>query len=1258
MPTSSPGPRVRSLAIALLITGVLLASFLGTAPAAVAQSPNYISGDACAGGPNPKWQSGDTWIMYGNVTVSGGCTLTIEPGAIVMGDPGVHLYITGSLVAGGTSGTPTQFKDNQTAGVPWAGIQFNAGSSGSVTWSTFDRVLVAVTAISSAPGISNNTIVQAVAGVRLDTSSSLVTNNRIDGQRAGAFGVVAASSNAKILGNTINGTSIGVQGGTSGSLVISGNTFTNLSGAFALGIYVSNLASVTIAKNTFDGALGSLGTPGAAGGSAVAVLVNGTADATITGNSISRFHGGRGGAGANSAIGVAGAGGNGGGAGGIAVGAGSSVLIQSNTVDEIVAGAGGNGGSSASLGNGGAGGRGGDALGIEVFSAAVSTSYLTNSVANVTGGDGGDGGAPAGPAFANGAGGAGGNAYAFFTLLGLNPGLSENSVQYLRGGRGGNSTASLAEPGNGGAGGEADGIISFVDGAAVAHANVVSKVVGGTGGNGVTNGGAGGNATGLLSLGDAISYNSTTISFSQVSSITGGDGGIGGTLSGDGGAAGGIVALHVDPALASNKISNLIGGAGGLAFQLTNQASTGGLASGVAFITTQSASSAGDGVQSVTRGAPGTGHTPAPSYGVGYYMIGDSSSTTRASVTNATIRTTSDYDFYVDNYTDATTLNTPFAASKVTIMSAGNLTVKNFLNVTVLWPNGFTPIWGSRVAVRDNGVEFYNRTAPFGAANWIVVTNRRYVDNRTPVWNTTQVTASYQTYAFANNDRFVNLTQSQTQNFTMVDTTPPSSSALALSPWTNTSTFPVGFFATDGFGVGLKNITLWYRFNRTTWVRYGATTLTILGFGQFSFTAPANGLYEFATTAIDTVGNAQQPAPPTSNNTWTVVDTVAPASHVLALSQYETSLTFTVSWTPNGGVTDVSNYTIQVDTGSGWANWLVNTTLTSATYTATAQGPIAFRALSKDFAGNQESKTGNDTWTAVDTIAPQVASRSPSGTLTASPTVIVVTFSEAMNASSVQAAFQVTPSVTGTFSWSNGSRTLTLLISGSLAVATSYTVTVSTGARDLAGNPLAQPFVFTFATPAPPPAPGFSLLDFWPLFIVIAVVLAALAFLLVRRRGAADVETVLEEPKPAPAATPAKQEAAIDDVFLLYGKDGVLIKHETRRLRPDIDSDILTGMLNAVQAFVKDTLLGAEGDELNEMVLGQMHILIGRGKWLVLAATITGGDMASMTSQISKAIQDMEDHNWDRLEDWNGDMELAKALGPYLKKLIRGQYAA
>ncbi len=67
-----------------------------------------------------------------------------------------------------------------------------------------------------------------------------------------------------------------------------------------------------------------------------------------------------------------------------------------------------------------------------------------------------------------------------------------------------------------------------------------------------------------------------------------------------------------------------------------------------------------------------------------------------------------------------------------------------------------------------------------------------------------------------------------------------------------------------------------------------------------------------------------------------------------------------------------------------------------------------------------------------------------------------------------------------------------------------------------------------------------------------------------RRRAPASAEAVL----PA-TATPPQSQAVIDDVFLLYN-DGILIKHETRRLKPDVDTDILSGMLTAALAAVEE----------------------------------------------------------------------------------------
>ncbi len=1256
MDASSRSPRGRSSAIVLLLIATTLVGLLAVAPRAAAAGPFYAYGSVCSGS-SATWVTGDTWIINASAVVDVGCTLTIEPGVTVLADPSVHLYVNGTLRADGLPGNLIRFEDNKTAVTPWAGIQFNKGSAGSVSWSSFDRVQIAVTARSSSPAITNNTMVLASAGAYLEKSSSLVANNSIDGKKLGSFGVVLSGSNATVRQNRINGSTFGIQASGGGNVTIAGNTITNTSGTVAIAVYVDNLTSATLEGNTIRTVVGRDAAAGGRGGTAAAILVNGTASVAVTGNSIEDIRGGRGGDGASSAVIAGSPGGMGGAAAGIALGYVKTALIQSNSLSGIAGSRGGAGGASSLLA-GGAGGAGGIAFALELFSSTGNVSYLGNTVFNVTGGDGGAGGA--GTATSNGAGGAGADAYGVFSPGGMNTSISGNRITNLTGGDGGTSPLTGSLPGPGGAGGNVTAAILVVNGNGTIHANTIVNVTGGLGGDGRTTGGFGGNATAILALGTFTSFNGTVVSHNQVTNIVGGTGGVGGKVSGSGGNATGIAGLHIDMALALNTVSRVQGGDGGAYAVITNQASGGGFAGGFAFIEVRDGTSSLDSVQTVSAGASGGGNIPAASsYGAGSIFVGNHTIETKVIMTNGTISGTSDFDLWVDNYTRVTTLNTSFSSSKVAVMAAGNLTVQNYLNVTALWPNAFTPIWGARVAVKDNGVEFFNRTTAFGTASWIVVTNRVYVDHSTPAWNTTQVAVSYQTYSFVGNPRIVNMTASQTQSFTMVDTTAPTSSALALPVWTASRTFPVSYSSSDGFGVGVANVTLWYTVNGSAWAAYATQPPGLFGFGQFGFIATADGTYAFATTAIDKATNAQQPSPPTGNNTWTIVDTVAPSSQVLSLTRYETSLTFTVRWAPDSGVTDVANYTIQVDTGSGWVTWLTNTTATSASYTAAVQGPIAFRALARDFAGNRESKTGNDTWTVVDTIAPRAIDSAPAGNLSATPAAIQITFSEPMNESSVEAAFALSPSVAGTFTWSNGSTTLRFEPLQPFAPGTSYTVVLGAGATDLAGNSLAPVDVFTFATPAAPPAPGLSLTDLWPLLVVVAVALAAVAFFLLRRRSSGPaLEDLAEPPKPAPAAAPSKSEAAIDDVFLLYRRDGVLIKHETRRLRPDIDTDILSGMLTAVQQFVKDSFHGEEGEELNEMTVGQMHILIGRGKWLVLAATITGGDIASMTAQIEKCVEDMETHNWDRLEDWDGDMDLAKALGPYLKKLIRGEYAA
>jgi methionine-rich copper-binding protein CopC len=104
-----------------------------------------------------------------------------------------------------------------------------------------------------------------------------------------------------------------------------------------------------------------------------------------------------------------------------------------------------------------------------------------------------------------------------------------------------------------------------------------------------------------------------------------------------------------------------------------------------------------------------------------------------------------------------------------------------------------------------------------------------------------------------------------------------------------------------------------------------------------------------------------------------------------------------------------------------------------------------------------------------DTTAPTVSSSDPANNATgvARNKKIAVTFSEAMDPQSITAA-NVTVSapgpvaVSGTVAYAG--RTMTFTPTSPLAPSTTYTATITTGARDLAGNALAGNFVLTFTT--------------------------------------------------------------------------------------------------------------------------------------------------------------------------------------------------
>jgi hypothetical protein len=128
----------------------------------------------------------------------------------------------------------------------------------------------------------------------------------------------------------------------------------------------------------------------------------------------------------------------------------------------------------------------------------------------------------------------------------------------------------------------------------------------------------------------------------------------------------------------------------------------------------------------------------------------------------------------------------------------------------------------------------------------------------------------------------------------------------------------------------------------------------------------------------------------------------------------------------------------------------------------------------------------------------------------------------------------------------------------------------------------------------------------------------------------------------------------VDEVFLMT-PTGMLLKHYTRRLRPDQDQDIMAGMLTAVQNFVRDSFDEA-GGKLNEIKFENYDILISHSKNVVIAAIISTKKPERLRLQLKIATDDLEKQYGEKISHWSGDKKELGDVDVIMKRFLSGKY--
>lgn len=125
---------------------------------------------------------------------------------------------------------------------------------------------------------------------------------------------------------------------------------------------------------------------------------------------------------------------------------------------------------------------------------------------------------------------------------------------------------------------------------------------------------------------------------------------------------------------------------------------------------------------------------------------------------------------------------------------------------------------------------------------------------------------------------------------------------------------------------------------------------------------------------------------------------------------------------------------------------------------------------------------------------------------------------------------------------------------------------------------------------------------------------------------------------------------AVDETFVIY-KDGRLISHTTRRLKPGMDDQVLGSMFVAIQDFVKDSFKDLTSFTLRRLDFGEKSIVIEKGDHVYVAAVLHGAASHKVASRMEKIADAIEERFEEELEEWDGDLDKLRGVNDIVKTL-------
>ncbi len=127
----------------------------------------------------------------------------------------------------------------------------------------------------------------------------------------------------------------------------------------------------------------------------------------------------------------------------------------------------------------------------------------------------------------------------------------------------------------------------------------------------------------------------------------------------------------------------------------------------------------------------------------------------------------------------------------------------------------------------------------------------------------------------------------------------------------------------------------------------------------------------------------------------------------------------------------------------------------------------------------------------------------------------------------------------------------------------------------------------------------------------------------------------------------------VEHVFLIHRKTGLLIEHVAAPEVTSQDPQLVSGMLSAIQDFVRDSFEGTDksgGGGIDTLRLGDVLLWCEEGPFAFLAAVIRGNPPESLHAALRETLTGIHDQYRSQLEEFEGD---SATLGDLVTPLQR-----